>query len=167
MINNTNMTTALARRNRVGVAQHLESKRLAPNRAELIAELAATSVQGIIVLGERNIEFSNARARDLNRVLKSVLDEGKPWMQFFKYQMKRGDFGEGQAAQDFFDELIKNFKKRKVMQVERIAGDGRIIRADRIPNSIGCMTLTLTDISDLKAREAELSELNRVAQTAE
>jgi hypothetical protein len=52
MINNTNMTTALARRNRAGVAQHLERKRRAPNPTEMIVELASVSVQGIIVLGE-------------------------------------------------------------------------------------------------------------------
>jgi hypothetical protein len=70
--------------------------------------------------------------------------------------MERGDFGEGEDAQEFFDALIANFKKREVMQIERKAGDGKTIRSDRIPNSIGGMTLTLTDITELKEREAEL-----------
>lgn len=167
MINNTNMTTALARRNRAGVAQHLESKRLAPNPTEMIVELASVSVQGIIVLGERNIEFCNRRARELSGVPKSVLAEGVPWIQFLEYQKDRGDFGEGQAAQDHVDGFIANFKKRQVMQVELMVEDGRIIRSDRIPNSIGGMTLTMTDISELKAREAELTEISRAAQKAE
>ena len=167
MINNTHMTTALARRNRVGVAQHLESKRLSPNPSEMIVELAAVSVQGIIVLGEQNVEFCNKRARELTGVPKSVLAEGVPWIQFLEYQKDRGDFGQGETAQGHVDGFIANFKKRQVMQVELMVEDGRIIRSDRIPNSIGGMTLTMTDISELKAREAELTEISRIAQTAE
>jgi signal transduction histidine kinase len=167
MIGNQGMIAQLNRRNRVGVAEHLESKRKAPNPTVLLGELADACVQGIIILGEVNIEFCNDRARELNGVPKSILDEGKPWMPFFEYQMARGDFGEGAEAQVFLDELIANFKARKVMQVERFAGDGRIVRADRIPNSLGGMTLMLTDISDLKAREAELKEISLAAQSAE
>lgn len=88
-------------------------------------------------------------------------------IDFFMYQMTRGDFGEGAAAQDFFDKLIANFKDRKVMQVERSAGTGHIIRADRVPNSLGDMTLTLTDITELKARAAELETISLAAKAAE
>ncbi len=167
MIDNRNMVTALTRRNRIGMAQHLQEKRQAPNPAELLSELAEVSLQGIIVLGAYNIEFCNKRARELNGVPKSVLDEGKPWMDFFQYQLDRGDFGEGDVGQAFFDNLINNFKERKVMQVERAAGNGRMVRADRVPNSLGGMTLTLTDITELKAREDELRAIGVAAKAAE
>ncbi|MEM7214814.1 MAG: response regulator [Pseudomonadota bacterium] len=135
--------------------------------ADLIYELADVSRQGVIILGEKNIEFCNERARELNGVPESVLDVGKPWLDFFLFQMERGDFGEGEEAQEFFDALIANFERRKIMQIERKAGNGRIIRADRIPNSIGGMTLTLTDITELKEREAQLEESIKMAESAE
>jgi len=137
------------------------------NSAKLFKELADVSAQGVIILGETNIEFCNDRARELNGVPESVLNAGKPWLDFFLYQMERGDFGEGESAQEFFDALIANFENREVMQIERIAGDGKIIRSDRIPNSIGGMTLTLTDITDLKQRESELEESMKLAESAE
>jgi len=135
--------------------------------ATLLKELADLSAQGVIILGEANIEFCNDRARELNGVPISVLDVGKPWLDFFSFQMERGDFGKGEDAQEFFDVLIANFEKREVMQIERKAGDGRIIRSDRIPNSIGGMTLTLTDITDLKEREAKLEASMKSAESAE
>ena len=134
---------------------------------DLIKELADASAQGVIILGEEKIEFCNDRARELNGVPKEVLDVGKSWLDFFLFQMERGDFGEGEDAQEFFDVLIANFKKREVMQIERKAGNGRVIRSDRIPNSIGGMTLTLTDITDLKQREAQLEESMKAAESAE
>lgn len=78
MIDNRNLVTALTRRKRIGLAQKLEQKRQAPNPSELLSELAEVSFQGIIVLGEYNIEFCNQRARELNGVPKSILDQGKP-----------------------------------------------------------------------------------------
>lgn len=167
MIDDRNMVTALNRRSRVGMAEHLEKKRLSPNPQDLLSELAEVSMQGIIVLGPYNIEFCNDRARELNGVPKSILDVDKPWMAFFQYQLNRGDFGEGEAGQAFFVQLLDNFKERKVMQVERSAANGRIVRADRVPNSLGGMTLTLTDITELKARETELRAIGLAAQAAE
>lgn len=167
MIENLNMVTALTRRNRIGMAQHLEEKRLAPKPAELLAELAEASLQGIIVIETYNIKFCNERARELNGVPKSILDEGKPWMNFFQYQLNRGDFGEGAAGQEFFVKLIENFKDRKLMHVEQAAGNGRVVHADRVPNSLGGMTLTLTDITELKARAAGLKAISLAAQAAE
>ncbi len=116
MTEEKNAVAALVRRNRAGMAEHLEQKRRAPNPNELLSELAAASLQGIIVLGPYNIEFCNDRARELNGVPRAILDVGKPWMTFFQYQLNRGDFGEGEAAQEFFVKLIENFKERKVMQ---------------------------------------------------
>jgi hypothetical protein len=40
MIDDRNMMAALTRRNRMGMAQHLEQKRKAPNPTELLSELA-------------------------------------------------------------------------------------------------------------------------------
>ncbi len=137
------------------------------NSSELLSELASASLQGIIILGEQNIEFCNDRAREINGVPDSILQAGKPWMDFFNYQMDRGDFGEGEVAQKFLDDLVANFKNREVMQIERKASDGKIVRADRIPNSIGGMTLTLTDITDLKNTQAKLETSMRAAKMAE
>lgn len=134
--------------------------------ASLLEELAVNGQQGIIVLGPENIEFCNDKARELNDVPKSVLMAGKPWIHFFEYQYQRGDFGEGASGQDFFNQLLENFKKRKPETVVRKAGNGRILRADRSPNSIGGMTLTLTDITDLKIKEHELKVALKQAEAA-
>lgn len=166
MITDRSMIGALTRRRRFGFARLLESQRSAPDPKVLIEELVLTGKQGIIVLGPQLIEFCNDRAYELNGTPKSVMAAGKPWMDFFKYQMDRGDFGEGEAAERFFDDLIANFQERKVMQIERRAGDGRTIRSDRIPNSIGGMTLTLTDITELKLQQAEAKAASIVAQIA-
>ena len=149
------------------LAEYKGSASSGTNSTDLIRELADISMQGVVILGDTNIEFVNDRARELNGVPEEVMSVGKPWLDFFLFQMERGDFGEGEEAQEFFDALIANFKNREIMQIERKAGDGRVIRADRIPNSIGGMTLTLTDITELKEREAKLEESMKAAESAE
>ncbi len=166
MITDRSMIGTLTQGRRFGFARLFERERSAPDPKILIEELVLTGRQGIIVLGPQLIEFCNDRAYELNGTPKSVMAPGKPWMDFFKFQMDRGDFGEGEAAERFFDDLIANFQERKVMQIERRAGDGRTIRSDRIPNSIGGMTLTLTDITELKLQQAEAKAASIVAQIA-
>lgn len=144
-----------------------DAGREARNTLDLLHEATVGSVQGIIVLGRQNIEFCNARARELNGVPESILGVGKPWIEFFDYQMERGDFGEGREAQEFYDALLENFEKREVMQIESNAGDGIVIRADRVPNALGGLTLTLTDITEIKKRERELEEARNLALSAE
>lgn len=167
MINDRNMMAALTRRNRTGMAQHLEEKRRAPNPSELLRELASASFQGIMVFGDYNVEFCNERARVLTGVPRSILDEGKPWRDFFQYQLKRGDFGKGPETADFYQDLIRSYEDRETLQVERALVNGRVVRSDRVQNSLGGMTVTLTDITELKAREAELEAISITAQAAE
>ncbi len=134
---------------------------------KLLEEAANASVQGIIILGAEYVELCNPRARELNGVPHDILDVGKPWMDFFQYQYERGDFGDGEEGRVFFRELLNTFKERKVTQIERKAGNDRIIRADRVPNSLGGITITLTDITDIKNRERELEDMCVKAAAAE
>ncbi|MEM7425675.1 MAG: response regulator [Pseudomonadota bacterium] len=143
------------------------AKEEARRSLDLLNEVTVGSVQGIIVLGEENIEFCNPRARELNGVPKSILDVGKPWRAFFDYQYERGDFGAGEEGRAFYDTLLETFEKREVAQVERKAGRGKIIRADRVPNSLGGLTLTLTDITDMKLREQALEAANARSELAD
>ena len=138
-----------------------------PFSSDIFRELAEVGAQGIIVLGEKNVEFCNERARVLNGVPKDVLDVSKPWLDFLEFQKERGDFGTGKAAEDHLNGLIANFKKREVMQIELCAENGRIIRSDRIPNSVGGLTLVMTDITELKQREKQLESAILHAQRAE
>ncbi len=81
---------------------------------------------------------------------------GKPWEPFFKYQADRGDLGNPAAAEKYIQKLNANFTKNLTKTVERKGANGLILMVDRVANNIGGLTITFTDITDIKNREIEL-----------
>ena len=134
--------------------------------SRMITEVTDVSVQGIMVLGDENIEFLNPKAMDMLGISEEYMAVGKPWEAFFKQQKLRGDFGTDEEADIFIQELRDDVKNSVPRQVERLGSDGKVLMADRIPNSAGGLTITFTDITDIRKHQSELEAAKSDLETA-
>ncbi|MEM9278394.1 MAG: PAS-domain containing protein, partial [Pseudomonadota bacterium] len=134
--------------------------------SRLLTETTNASQQGLLVLGSENIEFFNPKAMEMLGLPEEIMAAGKPWYDFFDFQKKRGDFGEAEEGQAFFDKIVANFNNGQIEKVERLGANGRQLMADRIPNSLGGLTITFTDITEIKEQQLELEEAKLKAERA-
>ena len=134
--------------------------------SQKLRETTEAMVQGLIITSEKNIEFFNQRAVELLDIPEEFMAVGKPWIDFFRYQLERGDFGEGEEADGFFEAVLNNFNNGMAEHVERRAGNDRILKSDRMPNSQGGLTIALTDITEIKQREEELEKTKSELEAA-
>ncbi|MEM9331709.1 MAG: PAS-domain containing protein [Pseudomonadota bacterium] len=134
--------------------------------SHLLNETTNASQQGLLVLGSENIEFFNPKALEMLGVPEEHMAVGKPWRKFFEYQRDRGDFGEGEEGQKFFEKILANFNNGEIEKVERRGAGDRQLLADRIPNSLGGLTITFTDITEIREQQEKLELAKREAEKA-
>ncbi|MEM7215749.1 MAG: PAS-domain containing protein [Pseudomonadota bacterium] len=124
----------------------------------LLEEITDASRQGILVLGSENIEFFNPKAKEILDVPDELMAIGKPWKDFLEFQKERGDFGDEDASEKYLGKLYKNFSKTLAKTVKRKNVNGLTMLIDRVANSLGGLTVTFTDITEMETHREELEK---------
>ncbi|MEM7067274.1 MAG: PAS-domain containing protein [Pseudomonadota bacterium] len=122
--------------------------------------------QGILVLGQENIEFFNPKAREILDLPDNILAVGQPWIKKYELRKERGDFGTGEQAEEHFNQIMAEITGRNSSKTFRDGLDGIKLMVTSSPNSIGGVTITYTDITEIRNREDELKEAKNELEIA-
>ena len=130
-------------------------------------KIANAIPQGVIMFEDGKIVFFNQQALEMLELPDDILFEEQTFEKFLSMQADRGHFGSQDDAQSFVENHINIVSIGIPYQLERVTISGKKIRVDGVPNKQeNSLTLTFTDITNLKEREMELEAARAEAVTA-
>ncbi|SCB26825.1 response regulator [Rhizobium multihospitium] len=138
--------------------QEITETRLAlEHLGELMADAMQAMSQGLLIVQDGTIMLVNDRLKDMLKLPAELLEVGKGWSAAFDYCAERGDFGDdAEAVRASWGESIAAGKP--ISCVFQITGD----RWMQLGAAIGehrRWTVVLTDVTEMKEREADLQLL--------
>lgn len=127
--------------------------------AVMLEDAAQTMAQGIIVHNCEKILFCNQRANDFLEVDQSILATGKPYKEYLRVLIERGDFGLIEDVEQGIVEFIQKVDLGEDFSCETTTPGGRMVRADGVHRADGGEIVTFTDITADQKRQDELEEI--------
>ena len=125
----------------------------------LLDDAAEAMAQGLLIYDDEKILLTNKRFYEFLDVPADLIKVGRPWMDLIDYCVKRGDYGPPKQAEEARRYIRESAANRVFHQMERKGRDGRWLRIDGKPTRGGLTVVTYSDITEIKAREAELEKL--------
>ncbi len=138
--------------------REITEARLALERlGELMADAMKAMSQGLLIVQDGTIMLANDRLKDMLKLPAELLEVGKDWSAAFDYCAQRGDFGEdAEAVRASWGESVVAGKP--ISCVFQIKGD-RWMQLDAAIGEHRRWTVALTDVTEMKGREADLQLL--------
>ncbi|MGV1789396.1 response regulator [Rhizobium sp. A37_96] len=139
-------------------SQEITETRLALERlGELMADAMQAMSQGLLIVQDGTIMLANDRLKDMLKLPAALLEVGKNWSAAFDYCAERGDFGgDSEVLRKSWADSIASCKP--ISCVFQIVGD-RWMQLDAAIGEHRRWTVVLTDVTEMKEREADLQLL--------
>ncbi|OCJ11398.1 hybrid sensor histidine kinase/response regulator [Rhizobium sp. AC27/96] len=139
-------------------SQEITETQLALERlGELMADAMEAMSQGLLIVQDGTIMLANDRLKHMLKLPAELLEVGKDWSAAFDYCAARGDYGDdAEAIRQSWSESIA--AGTPISCVFQVVG-GRWIQLDGAIGGHRRWTVVLTDVTDMKEREAELQLL--------
>lgn len=138
--------------------REITEARLALERlGELMADAMQAMSQGLLIVQDGTIMLANDRLKDMLKLPAELLEVGRNWSAAFDYCAQRGDFGEdAEAMRASWGESVAAGKP--ISCVFQIEGD-RWMQLEAALGEHRRWTVVLTDVTEMKEREADLQLL--------
>jgi len=139
-------------------SQEITETRLALERlGELMADAMEAMSQGLLIVQDGTIMLANDRLKHMMKLPAELLEVGKDWSAAFDYCAARGDHGDDpDTVRQSWSESIAAAKPFSC--VFQVVGD-RWMQLDAAVGGNRRWTVVLTDVTDMKEREADLQLL--------
>ncbi len=125
-------------------------------KSDLLTAVLDSIQQGLIAY-DQNLKLiaSNKSFQHIRDVPPELLQEGTPFSELMSYDVKRGEFGDGDPERQLQEKLAiaERFEEH---QIERERPDGTIIEIKGGPLPAGGFVSTFTDITERKKSEREI-----------
>ncbi len=148
----------------------IEETRLEMSKAlKRQTDMAEAMAQGVIMFEHGKIVFFNKKVFELLEVPESILFEGQNIEDFLNLQAEQGYFGDVDTGKSFVNRHKSVIERYEPYQIERNTRSGKKLRVDGVPDKkTSSLTITFTDITSAKEREAELKEaMENVEKTSQ
>lgn len=139
-------------------SQEITETRLALERlGELMADAMQAMSQGLLIVQDGTIMLANDRLKHMLKLPAELLEVGKDWSAAFDFCAARGDHGDdpGSVRQNWSESIAVG---RPISCVFQVVGD-RWMQLDAAVGGHRRWTVVLTDVTDMKEREADLQLL--------
>lgn len=139
-------------------SQEITDTRLALERlGELMADAMQAMSQGLLIVQDGTIMLANDRLKHMLKVPAELLEVGRDWSAAFDYCAARGDFGDDPepVRQSWREDITAN---KPISCVFQVTGD-HWMQLDAAIGEHRRWTVVLTDVTDMKEREADLQLL--------
>ncbi|WP_394690366.1 PAS-domain containing protein [Hoeflea sp.] len=134
---------------------------------EMLRDAASAMVQGLLVVENNEIQFSNKAFCEILDLPEELVKIGEVADRYLDYCEARGDFGEGEKAAESRKKIRETIQDGKPYSVERRSANGRWLKVDAKVGSSNAVIATYSDITATKQREVELHDLLGKAETAD
>jgi PAS domain S-box-containing protein len=138
------------------------ARETAETAASLLGLATGAMAQGLMVVVDDKIRFSNAKFRSLMKIPDEMVKPGCDWRDYVNFCAERGDLDEF-GREETLAQIIDCAENGQSYQSERCLPDGTWVKVNTQPTADNTLVITYTDITDAKNREARLSDL--VART--
>lgn len=121
--------------------------------------------QGLLVIEGDQIKLANEALPEILDLPAHLVSQGQPWRACFDYCADRGDFGD--HPEEFFRGWKADGDDIKPFSVVFLADRKTWVQMEATVSGRGRWTIACTDITEIKQREQELTELLLRAETAD
>jgi PAS domain S-box-containing protein len=151
--------------------QRLREREITEARAKLegvgtlLKEATQVMMQGMGVVQENKILYANDKLADVLNIPPHMIAEGADWHGFYDYCGARGDFGDDPAGK--LDDMAARLHSEKRITDVFQRRDGAWIKLEVLVSGEGRWLFVVSDISEDKSREVELTSLAVQAEAAD
>jgi PAS domain S-box-containing protein len=132
---------------------------------ELMRDATHAMSQGLLIVADGIIMLTNDVLPDMLRVPPDYLQAGESWARAFEHCAARGDFGDDpEALRMAWGESIQS--RKPISTVFRVANE-RWIQLEATISAGDRWMVVLTDVTEMKEREAELQRLLARSEAAD
>ncbi|MBO6918588.1 MAG: PAS-domain containing protein [Rhizobiaceae bacterium] len=141
-------------------AELAEAKNRAQDLYAMMDEAASSMAQGLLIVDEEQIVFSNDQLAEILELPEEYVKVGASMRDMIIYSGERGDYGDSRTPEQVADEFINKVKAGEAYQTERLMPSGRMVHTNVNPRTEIGAVATYTDITEIsqaleKAEEAE------------
>lgn len=126
---------------------------------DLFEESVASMAQRLMEFSAEKIEYVSDKTAELFEVPPDILAVGQPWSAYFDFLWERGDFGKGDAALQRLEKIKSDLTAGVSRRIERQTSSGRTLLIEVEPREVEGCIVTISDITEMTQREAELRNL--------
>lgn len=138
------------------------------NASKRFRNVTEAMAQGVVMFENDEIVFYNSRAPEIIEVPETILFLGQTFQNFLNMQAAGGYLGEPEIAEKFVQHHLSVYSAGQPYEITRVTLSGKQIRVDGVPNADNnSLTLTFTDVTEMKNREVKLKEAMKKAESAE
>ncbi|TDH38597.1 response regulator [Pseudohoeflea suaedae] len=156
-----NVTNMKDRENELRLARET-----AESAAGMLGLATGAMVQGMVIVVDGKVSFTNAKFRELLDVPGEVVKPGLEYRDFVQYCADRGDF-DSMGREATTKMIIEAAEDRRSYETERCLPNGTWVKIHSQATENNTLVITYTDITDAKNREARLGELLVKAEAAD
>lgn len=134
--------------------------------AELLGMSAGAMAQGLFIVVDEKVRFTNSTFLRLMDIPKELVEPGCDWKAYLEYCGDRGDF-DFTGRDETIEAIIESAREGTAYVNERRLPNGTWVKVNAQPTSRSTLVVTYTDITDAKNRETRLAELVEKAEAAD
>ena len=156
-----NVTTMKDRENELRLARET-----AESAAGMLGLATTSMAQGMIIVVDGKVCFTNAKFRELLDLPEEVVRPGCSYREYIDYCADRGDY-DSIGLEATLKMVAKAVEEKQSYENERCLPDGTWVKVHSQATENNTLVVTYTDITDAKMREARLGELLVKAEAAD
>jgi PAS domain S-box-containing protein len=127
-------------------------------KSELVSAILGSMAQGIVAFDkDLRLISANDRFAAIRGYPKEMIEEGRPFADFIRYDVKNGEFGDGDP-EAIFNEKMELAERFMLHEFERQRPNGRYVEVRGGPIPGGGFVSTYSDITPRKLAEAAVHE---------
>jgi PAS domain S-box-containing protein len=162
LITYTDITGVRERDNEISLAR-AELARV----GEYMQEATRAMAQGLLLIENGVVITSNDALPRMLDVPASFFAPGEGWLEIFAFCARRGDFGGPDGAAATFDAWHDNVAKARPFTWLFPMANNSWFNLEATISTAGYWVITITDVTEMKRREAELERLVQRAEAAD
>ena len=144
-----------------------ESRRKLESIGQFMQDAAGVMSQGLLVVQNGRITLSNPAAAAIMCVPEDMVAPGREWLDCFKYSAARGDFGSSEEADALRASWNGVLEKTGKLTSTYLADGSVWVQFTATLSETGHVMVVISDMTELKQREAELERLLARSEAAD
>ncbi|TCS04645.1 MULTISPECIES: response regulator [unclassified Rhizobium] len=146
--------------------QEIQEARVAlESLGEMMRDATHAMSQGLAIVQDGVIRLSNDGLADVLRIPSELTEAGRGWIDLFQFCANRGDFHD--KAVETLEEWRANIAARQPISTVFHVGGERWVNMEATVSTRQHWVALFTDVTDLKQREEELTQLLSRAEAAD
>eukprot|EP00913_Durusdinium_trenchii_P008152 g7649.t1 len=155
--------TAMRRRD----AEIQEAKAALERHGALMRDATSAMSQGLLILHDGEVELSNDALPSMLEIPADMTAPGAQWREIFRYAVRRGDLGGHEDAVRTLRQLEENIAAGAPFYASFKIENRKWVQVEARQTSSDHWLAVFTDVTETKAREAELTRLLARAEAAD